>query len=1302
MKTIIEPFKIKVVEPIRMTTRVERLDRLLEAGYNVFKLKADDVLLDMLTDSGTAAMSSQQWAGVMRGDESYAGSPSFFRFEERVKSIFGFEHVIPTHQGRAAERILFSTVCKPGHVVPNNTHFDTTRANIEAAGAQAVDLPVPEGLIPSDLRPFKGNMDVGKLEELIRKVGPSAIPVCMITVTNNTGGGQPVSMENIRSRFQDLPAACDPALHRRLPLCRKRLFHQDRGRRGTGRSPSGEIVGEMFSYADGCTMSAKKDGLANIGGFLATNDARLARRERDLLILTEGYPTYGGMAGRDLEAIAIGLEEVLHEDYLEYRLASVRYLGEHIARGGRAHRAAPGGHAVYIDAAAFLPHVDASGLSGTVPGGRALRGGRDQGRRGGLGHVRQEGSQDRPRAPGGDGVGAPRHAPAGVYAEPRGLHGGGHRSGAPEAGRNRRVPVHLRGSGAEAFHGGVRASLSGWGDAETGAMTRFPPPSMPPTLLGVLLLGGLFAVSAPAPLQGQDVELLGKIHGTRPPQAYYDMKDRDPGAFDFRRALFRRGLRMRDLPDLRAGAGTGAVAYEGAFARLAAAGSESEPVSGTFHFPLILGLFSDSPEPSPGFLRADVQAEFFDGPQSNASAVGTVPDYYHAVSGGRITLTGAAFDWQRTPLTQSQVAAGVSGLGAGSRVGEFIVRTLQALDDGSVDWGVFDNDGPDGLPNSGDDDGYVDVLAVVHPTPGGECRAPQWDRNNRVWSHRWNLESAAQPQSGWIWAPGMAEAIVLNQGYVTRSPSAAPGVPFIKILDYTIQPVRNCDGDGLNDIGVFAHELGHGFGLPDLYVTGGSGGHEGIGNWGLMGTGAWGCDGQTAWSPCHMSAWSKAFLGWADVETLPSGTDLGTLVLPPVETSGKVYRMDSGDGSGEYLLLENRQALGFDEHLYAPGLLVWQIDPATIQNRWNTGVNNDPDHMGVWLRQADGLNELAEADGGRGDGGDPFPGSTGNTLFHAGSNPGSWSHAGRAMGLTLMDIAEVGQDVSFRALTRYQTLTLTTQGSPSGSGLVSVDGQQAPSADWDLASAPFQERVMEAAPGEEMAAGIRVPFQGWADGGPRVREYVTGLEDAAFTARYGGLQYRVAVSLSSPASPIVPGHIEFSSGDTAGWIPAGGDHDPHGNPQDGIRLPGVERGPGRPTQPSHHHRGRAPPGRSFLRRELRSDDQPHSRPAPGDGGPDPGPPGGKRESSGGLGPPLGRASPSHGPYQSGRPLRCASGEGFLSPRPPGYRRHRTPGGPEPGGGGRGSASERPDPGFAFPLERFPAHLGSAGVPRPGR
>jgi len=363
MKTIIEPFKIKVVEPIRMTTREERLENLKRAGYNVFKLRSEDVLMDLLTDSGTAAMSSRQWSGIMQGDESYAGSPSFFRFEAVVKDIFGFEHVIPTHQGRAAERILFSTVCKPGHVVPNNTHFDTTRANIEAAGARAVDLPVPEGLVPSDPRPFKGNMDVGKLEALIEEVGPQSIPLCILTITNNTGGGQPVSMQNIREvsrtcRAQGIPLYID--------ACRfaENAYFIKLREEGYREKSVLEIVREIFSHADGCTMSAKKDGLANIGGFLATNDASLARQERDLLILTEGYPTYGGMAGRDLEAIAVGLEEVLHEDYLEYRLASVRYLGEHIAREGVPIVQPPGGHAVYIDAAAFLPHVPPLQLPG--------------------------------------------------------------------------------------------------------------------------------------------------------------------------------------------------------------------------------------------------------------------------------------------------------------------------------------------------------------------------------------------------------------------------------------------------------------------------------------------------------------------------------------------------------------------------------------------------------------------------------------------------------------------------------------------------------------------------------------------------------------------------------------------------------------------------------------------------------------------------------------------------------------------------------------------------------------------------
>jgi tryptophanase len=363
MKTIIEPFKIKVVEPIRMTTREERLGHLKKAGYNVFRLRSEDVLMDLLTDSGTSAMSSQQWAGVMRGDEAYAGSPSFFRFEETVRDIFGFEHVIPTHQGRAAERILFSTICKPGQVVPNNTHFDTTRANIEATGAEAVDLPVPEGLVPSEPRPFKGNMDVPKLRSLIAEVGADAIPLCMITVTNNTGGGQPVAMENIREVSEVCRSHGIPLYIDACRFAENAYFIKTR-EEGFGGKTVKEIVQELFSYADGCTMSAKKDGLANIGGFLATNDAWLAKRERDLLILTEGYPTYGGMAGRDLEAIAVGLEEVLQEDYLEYRLASVRYLGEHISAEGVPIVLPPGGHAVYIDAAALLPHVPPLDLPG--------------------------------------------------------------------------------------------------------------------------------------------------------------------------------------------------------------------------------------------------------------------------------------------------------------------------------------------------------------------------------------------------------------------------------------------------------------------------------------------------------------------------------------------------------------------------------------------------------------------------------------------------------------------------------------------------------------------------------------------------------------------------------------------------------------------------------------------------------------------------------------------------------------------------------------------------------------------------
>jgi len=356
MKTIIEPFKIKAVEKLRMTTREERRRILEAAGFNLFLIPAADVLIDLLTDSGTAAMSSRQWAAIMEGDEAYAGSRSWFHFEESVRSIFGFRHVIPTHQGRAAERILFASTCRKGDVVPNNTHFDTTRANIEYRGATAVDLVIPEGREPSVLHPFKGNMDADALRHLIAESARVRIPLVLLTVTNNSGGGQPVSMQNIREVSEICRGAGIPFY---IDACRfaENAYFIKLREPGYRDKPVREIVREMFSYADGCTMSAKKDGLANIGGFLCTNDARLAEQEKELLILTEGFPTYGGMSGRDLEAVAVGLEEVLDEDYLNYRIVSTQYLGDHIARAGVPIVQPPGGHAIYIDAKAMLPQV---------------------------------------------------------------------------------------------------------------------------------------------------------------------------------------------------------------------------------------------------------------------------------------------------------------------------------------------------------------------------------------------------------------------------------------------------------------------------------------------------------------------------------------------------------------------------------------------------------------------------------------------------------------------------------------------------------------------------------------------------------------------------------------------------------------------------------------------------------------------------------------------------------------------------------------------------------------------------------
>jgi tyrosine phenol-lyase len=354
-KTIIEPFRIKSVESRRFNTREERGRALVEAGYNVFRLHADDVLIDLLTDSGTGAMSAAQWGAIMQGDESYAGSRSYYRFRDVVQDLTGFKHIIPTHQGRAAERILFHTTLKPGDVVPNNNHFDTTRANIEVEKAEARDLVIAEGRIPSQLHPFKGNIDLEALERTLDKEG-DRVPLVMVTVTNNTGGGQPVSLANLRG----VRKLCDR--YRKpffLDACRfaeNSYFIKIREEGQRDRAPKA-IAQEMFSMADGCTMSAKKDGLANIGGFLAMNNEAWAERCRNLLILTEGFPTYGGLAGYDLEAVARGLEEVVEEPYLRYRIRSTEYLHERLVAAEVPVIRPAGGHAVYIDARALLPHI---------------------------------------------------------------------------------------------------------------------------------------------------------------------------------------------------------------------------------------------------------------------------------------------------------------------------------------------------------------------------------------------------------------------------------------------------------------------------------------------------------------------------------------------------------------------------------------------------------------------------------------------------------------------------------------------------------------------------------------------------------------------------------------------------------------------------------------------------------------------------------------------------------------------------------------------------------------------------------
>jgi M6 family metalloprotease-like protein len=641
------------------------------------------------------------------------------------------------------------------------------------------------------------------------------------------------------------------------------------------------------------------------------------------------------------------------------------------------------------------------------------------------------------------------------------------------------------------------------------------------------LLLALTGALVPRSLTAQDVELLGRIHGTRPPEAYLRRRAEDPEAYRFSRG---RRLRLRASGAEAASplSVTGATVTARA-AQSASVGPREGSVEGTFFIPVVLGLFADSPLDVEPFAWETVQEAYF------GEGSGTIHAYYAEVSGGRAEVVGHVQSWIRSTRTQGQATGGESGLVAGT-VGPFIVDLLGQIT--GVDWGLYDNDGPDGIPNSGDDDGYVDALAVIHPTRGAECGGS--DKETRIWSHRWSLQSAA------------------GSTFSTESPAAGGGV--IRIDDYLIEPVYACSGSTLNEIGVFTHELGHVFGLPDLYDTYPEDGrHNGAGNWDLMATGSWGCDGRSPQRPCHLGAWSKAMLGWVDVVTVPAEQELTRLTLPPVESSLQVYRLEAQDASNEYFLLENRQRLGFDGDLFGEGLLVWQITQPLVEARWASNTVNAFSQMGVWLRQADGLDELGTPGGGRGDADDPFPYETvsgSHRDFHASSVPAARSRLGTATGVTLRGAVRQGDDLTFELRTRLTNVTVHSEGDTGAGGLLSVNGVSVPDVVSTTRVAPFDTYRVEAAAGESIADGVRRPFVGWDDApeAGRARELVTPLEDLTLTARYDGEEVELDLELTGGVNGVTPATFETDPIAEGLWFEEGSSVSIRAVPRTGFRF----------------------------------------------------------------------------------------------------------------------------------------------------